>query len=349
VACAALVLVAGGRGGTPDLAARAYAATTGEGVIHWRIEQHNFSNGNDIEHLRIEGWARNGVTHITRSRVRRGKTSLVSDNRTAEGRSRTYLASADDYISSPAPTHTSTANPLVDGDPFAIFRRAYRAGKLTKIGPQRYRADLPGNDANGPSPIYDLDAKTALPRRFTLSDTVMSGAKRYDNRLVMRFTVYERLPFTPRARAKLRLQPHPGAGPKDDPAADHFAVLRGDRRPGPGAMRAIRGFARDSSQAELDAGGARALSRGHYLIPGHGSVCLGVLKKAGFGAACTTTAQAVKHGIAIGDPKTGKIIGVPDGVKALRARESGGGSETVAVRGNVARLPFRAYQWRFVR
>jgi hypothetical protein len=123
----------------------------------------------------------------------------------------------------------------------------------------------------------------------------VSGAKRYENRLVMRFTVYERLPFTPANRAQLRLLAHPGAGPKDDPAADHFAVLRGDRRPGPGALRPIQ------------------------------------------------------HGIAVGTPKTGKTIGVPDGVRALRARESGGRSETVAVRGNVATLPFRAYAWRFVR
>jgi hypothetical protein len=219
VACVAVLQLAGGRGGTPDLAARAYAATTGNGVIHWRTEQHNYSDGHDIEHLRIEGWARNGVTHIVRSRVRRGEARLIDDRRTAGGRSKTYIAAADDYISGPGPT-SSSANPLAGGDPFAIFRRAYRTGKLKQVGPERY-----------------------------------------DNRLVMRFTAYERLPFNRTNRAKLSLLAHPQAGPKDDPPADHFAVLGGDRRPGPGALRAIQGLTGQQGQIALDAAGARAITR----------------------------------------------------------------------------------------
>jgi hypothetical protein len=350
--CLVILLAPGGRGGSPSLAARAYAATTGGGIIHWRTEQHNFSNGNDIEHLRSEGWSRNGVTHVVRYAMRRGKARLIDDTRTAEGRSRIYLASSDDYLSTPGTTGSSaranSANPLDGGDPFAIFRRAFRSGKLTKLGAQRYAVDLPGNANNGISAIYDLDPRTALPKSFTLAGTVSNGAKRYDNRLVMRFVTYERLAFTQANRVKLRLLAHPGAGPKNDPAASHFAVLRGDRRPGPAAMRFITRLAHQERYS-LDADGARALGSRHYLVPGHGYVCLAVAELAGGGASCAAIAHAVKHGISLGTPAAGITVVVPDGVKALRARERGGRSETVAVHKNSARLPFGAYRWEFVR
>jgi hypothetical protein len=346
-AVCAVILLASGRDGAPSLAARAYAATTGEGIIHWRTEQHSFSNGNHIEHLRTEGWSRDGVTHVVRYAVRRGKLRLIDDSRTAEGRRTTYVAASDDYVSGVASASRGSTNPLASGDPFAIFRRAYRTGKLRQVGPQRYAAELPGH-ANGPSAIYDLDSVSALPTAFTLTDSVVSGGKRYDNKLVMRFTAYERLPFTQAHRVKLRLQAHPGAGPKDDPAARHFAVLRGDRRPGPGAMRAIELFA-GYNRYGLDASAARALSGGHYLVPGHGYVCLLIATARGIGGACVTVAQAVRHGIATGTPAAGFTVGVPDGVKALRARLRGGTSTSVPVRDNRARLPLGAYKWQFVR
>ena len=54
-------------------------------------------------------------------------------------------------------------------------------------------------------------------------------------------------------------------------------------------------------------------------------------------------AQAVKHGVSSGNPRVGITVGVPDGVKALRARERGGRAATVAVREKrtaaVQRLP----------
>ncbi len=344
----AVLLAPGERGPERSLAARAYAATTGEGIIHWRIERHSYSNGHHIDHQRVEGWARKGVTHSVRYTVRRGKARLTDDNRTTPKRSRTYIAASDDYISVPVSSSRTMANPLAGGDPFAIFRRAYRTGKLRKLGPQHYAVELPGNP-KGASAIYDLDARTALPRSFTLTDSNVSLGKRYDNKLVMRFEVYERLPFTATNRARLRLLPHPGAGPKDDPAAEHFAVLRGDRRPRPGAVRAIRGFAGQVSQFALDAGGARVIAPGRYLIPGHGYICLGSSAGRGFGGGCVTIAQAVKHGIASGLPASGITVAVPDGVTALRARKRGGGSETVAVRRNYVKLPVGAYAWQFVR
>jgi hypothetical protein len=296
----------------------------------------------------IEGWARRGVTHLLRYEVRRGKARLVDETRTAEGRWKTYLASSDDYLSGTEPRGNS-ANPLASGDPFATFRRAFRTGKLSKVGPQRYAVDLPGNDDNGISAIYDLDPETALPKSFTVSSSTVSHGKRYDNRTLMRFTTYEQLPFSQANRVKLRLLPHPGAGPKDDPAADHFAVLRGDRRPGPGALRSIKMLASHMQHFALDADGARAISPGHYLVPGHGYICLATSNANGFGAGCATVAKAVRNGIGTGTPTAGLTVGVPDGVKALRARMRGGTFETVPVNNNGAALPFSAYAWDFVR
>jgi hypothetical protein len=348
--CVIILLLPGGRGGTPSLASRAYAATSGDGVIHWRTEQHTYLSGHQVEHRREEGWARNGVTHIVRYAVRRGNVRLIDDSRTADRRLRMYLASSDDYLSTRVPNGKGiSTDPLASGDPFATFRRAFRTGKLTRLGPRRYAVDLPGDADDGISAIYELDPRTALPTRFTLSTSVVSRAKRYDNKLVMRFETYERLPFTPANRAKLRLLPHPGAGPKHDPAAAHFAVLRGARRPGSGAMRAINRLADQQQHFALDASAARAISPGHYLVPGHGYICLATSSSKGFGAGCVTIAHAVKHGVSTGNPVTGITVGVPDGVKALRARERGGKSETVRVHDNHATLPSSAYQWQFVR
>jgi hypothetical protein len=343
-----VLLAPGGHGGARSLAARAYAATTGAGIIHWRTEQHSYSDGHEIDHQRDEGWARNGVTHVVRYEVRRGEARLTFDSRIAGGRAKTYIASADDYLSVPAAKRTS-ANPLATGDPFAIFRRAYRTGRLHSLGPRRYAVDLPGNDHTGISAIYELDPRTALPTSLTVTGGVVNAGRRYDNRTVMRFTTYQKLPFTPVNRAKLRLLAHPGAGPKDDPAAPHFAVLRGDRRPGPGAMGTIGRLAGSDRRFGLVAGGARAISRGRYLVPGHGYICLGASARKGFGFACVAIAQAVEHGIAMGTPAVGITVGVPDGVRALRARERGGRSETVPVHDNGAKLPFGAYRWEFVR
>ena len=55
------------------------------------------------------------------------------------------------------------------------------------------------------------------------------------------------------------------------------------------------------------------------------------------------------HGIGSGTPASGITVVVPDGVKALRARQRGGASDTVPVRDNLATLPFSAYQWQLLR
>ena len=245
-----ILLLPGGRDGTPNLAARAYAATTGEGIIHWRTEQYGYSNGRQVEHQRSQGWAGEGVTHVVRYEVRRGNARLVDDTRTVGGRSKIYIAAADDYLSTSAPTGNS-GNPLGSGDPFAIFRSAYRSGKLRRVGSQRYAVSLLANDPNGREAIYDLDPRTALPKRFTLTGSTTNGGKRYDNQsraAVRDLRAAARQPSQP-GRAEPAATP--GRRPEGRPSRPPFrgAPRRSAPRPRRDARHLARRQAREASRA----------------------------------------------------------------------------------------------------
>lgn len=341
----ALVALAGDRPGTQSLAARAYAATTGPGVTHWRTEILMYSNGRFFDHQRVEGYTRGSTMRYTLSTVRRGTTRLIVETRISGRRSRTYLGSEDDYISGPAPPRSST-NPMQIGDPVATFRRAFRERKLRPAGPNRYAVELPG-----PRPrirlVYEFDPKTALPTRLTIpSSTVTPTGRRYENRTEMRFVVYERLPATAANVAKLEMAAHPGAGPKDVDPADHFRVLRGGAPPNPAAARRLAALASNLPRRfGLRPAQARRLTGAFYLLPGHGYLCL--VTRSGGG--CATVDQALRRGVVVGSPRGLRTIAAPDGVVALRVRLRGGKTSTVAVRDNAARLPAAGYAWSFIR
>src|ERR1700743_3011606 len=61
VIAAAVVLAT--HGDSPSLAARADAAGSRPGIVHWRIELSGYSNGRLGSRQRIEGWALGKVTH----------------------------------------------------------------------------------------------------------------------------------------------------------------------------------------------------------------------------------------------------------------------------------------------
>jgi len=353
------VLLFGDRADGPDLSARAYAATTGPGIVHWRTEIVGSSGGRVGSRQRTEGWARNGVTHELRYDVVHGKAILQSDSRTAGGRTTTWIRAERDYLRFPARRQAGT-DPFSFGDPFAIYRRAYRAGKLTKVGPARIGIDLPGrsddNRRGAPLTYYDIDPKTALPIRFvvkTPAGPALPGTseKRRASETVMTFAVYEKLPFDDTTRKLLRLLPHPSGGPTDIPAAEHYAVLRTGARPDAAAAKRIAQMARTMmGGGRLDADAARTIAPGKYLLPGPKHLCLvHVMPGGGAGGGCKTTEEALKRGLSSLELGRAVSLVVPDGVTAVRARLRGRRYERVDVRGNFARLPAATFAWQFLK
>jgi hypothetical protein len=138
----ALVVIAsvdGGRSGL-DLADRAYAATTGPGIVHWRTEVETRTNGHDEPPRRIEGWARGGVQHIIYTDVRGRRAVLTSEERIVGTRMQAYVSGADIIFDRPTPTTKATTalGTLPPGDPLAAFRAAYRIGRLRPAAANRY-------------------------------------------------------------------------------------------------------------------------------------------------------------------------------------------------------------------
>jgi hypothetical protein len=101
----------------------------------------------------------------------------------------------------------------------------------------------------------------------------------------------------------------------------------------------------------LDAGAARTVAPGMYLLPGPKHLCLvRVLPgRGGAGGGCKTTEEALERGLNALEPGRAVWLVVPDGVSAVRARLRGGRSERVAVRRNFARLPASAFAWQLLR
>lgn len=118
------------------------------------------------------------------------------------------------------------------------------------------------------------------------------------------------------------------------------------RSSGPGVLRSIRMLASHMQHFALDAEGARAISPGSS--PATDTSASPPPTPTG-SAPAASRAKAVKNGIGTGTPTAGLTVGVPDGVKALRARKRGGTSEALAVNNNGAPLPFSAYAWDLVR
>src|SRR5262249_37135608 len=74
---AVLALLPGRSHPPKDLAARAYAATSGDGIAHWRLVFNTYVGGKlHHGHMRVEGWARHGVVHELNWNVVPGKTRL---------------------------------------------------------------------------------------------------------------------------------------------------------------------------------------------------------------------------------------------------------------------------------
>ena len=356
-ACAiALAIGLAGRSGGPDLAARAYAASTGTGVIHWRTEITSYTNGRRLRPQRMEGWKQGAVTHI----LFYEGTRLTFDFRVSGRRERSWMASTNDYVTTKVPAHRSFSPFSFGEDPFEAFRHAYRTGNLRPAGPGRFRVFLGKHvDSSLNTMTYELDPKTARPLRLVFRAQTPAAAGRTARRNVMisRFAVYEKLPATPANRAKLALLPHPGAGPSKIPAATYFAALRGGAPVTGASGGRVRGLASHMRDLHIDPDGIRELRPGVWLLPGRGYVCLAVKappisnrrqESLSVGAGCSTIAQAVKRGAEVGT-RRGITIAVPDGVTAVRAKQPGHPWRTFPIRRGIVDLPSLGYHWRLVR
>ena len=214
----ALVVIAsidGGRSGL-DLADRAYAATTGPGIVHWRTEVETRTNGRDEPPRRIEGWARGGVQHIIYTDVRGRRAVLTSEERIVGTRMQAYVSSADIIFDRPTPTTKATTalGTLPPGDPLAAFRAAYRIGRLRPAAANRYvvRA-VEHNPRVRQTTTYELDPETAEPVQLvSVTDYLTTGAHRTRHSVAtLRFALYERLSDSAANRSRLVMRPHPGA------------------------------------------------------------------------------------------------------------------------------------------
>lgn len=324
------------------LAARAFAAVTKPGVVHWRtaLRTHVGNQGNT--QTVTEGWSHNGVTHILMWGLYSHKPHLELDLRTADGRTTTWSPADEHVRQSKAAPASSDPNHL--DDPMAIFRRAFKAGKLSPLGPSRLKVDLPGRSDNEGdfTAYYDIDPETSRPVRYVV--TRPDGPA-----MTVHFRVYETLPVNAATLAKLRLLDHPAPASDSTTALVHFAVLRQGTQPTGKLGAAVR---RATRFRHLDASTARKVAPRIALIPSDDGVCLIAVVASGTGSSCTGLTHALKRGIGMGVPnpaplptsagvtglKAGVDLVVPDGVEAVKTRFNGRWTRR-PVRGNFIHLP----------
>ena len=330
-----------------SLADKAYAATSGPGIVHWGTETTNFRDGKPVAPQRSEGWARGEVQHILQYARSDGRMRVITDLRSDAKASRSWGAGANDYTDGPALRRDSAVRL---GDPFAAFRRAHRAGHLIRLGPGRYAVKpAAGTPAYG-SIVYELNRRTGMPLRQVLETRVPAAAGRAEHRYrsVMRFATYERLPDTTANRQLLNLLPHPGAGPVILDARPHFAVLRTAKPLTAAQRRVARAFeqARYGAKGQLRVEDARPARAGVVLLPGRGYLCVFVRG----GGTCATIDRAVERGMAFGGSRVdGMVVVVPDGVRSVRGRLPRHAWRTFAVSDNVAILPNGGHRFRLHR
>jgi hypothetical protein len=336
-----------------DLAARAYAAVTKPGVVHWRTALRTHVGGEGNTQMVAEGWSHDGVTHILMWELYNHKPHVALDMRTADGRTTTWSSASDRVTHRKAARTGSDPNQL--GDPMAIFRRAYQARKLSPLGQDRLKVDLPGRSDNQGdyTAYYEIDPKTSLPLRYITAEP--NGS-----RSTLQIRVYETLPFDAATRAKLRLLRHPSPASVHTTATAHFAVLRQGAPPTGELGAAVKQIA---SSQHLDGSAAREIAARIALIPTSDGICLITANASGAGLGCVGLTHALKRGVGTGipnpaplpssahvsgRPKAGIDLAVPDGVVAVKTRFHGTWTRR-PVHGNFVHIPRFSGQYVLVR
>jgi hypothetical protein len=353
----ALLLLADGTREGPDLAARAYAATGGSGVIHWRVDDAILVSGHaPTQYSHVDGWSSRGVTHV----VFYDGGHLETDIRTAGGRYREWDRVLGEYSHGAVPTDERGLHETLNQfhDPIAALRTAYRAHKLVRLSATRYSVGV-----EHLSLVYELDPRTGVPQRLIVRYPTAPSLRRTID--LMRFAVYQRLSATAANRAKLALLPHPSAGPSSASAVAHFAVLRHGPPLSSATMAKLRRVVSNMASFRLDVGAARRIARNTWLVPGRGFICIASASggpSGSMGIGCNTIPHVIRDGYGVGGPAAGAlrrgrtddrsghtIVVVPDGVTALRLRQRGHPHGVVRVHDNAAELTGFGYTWTPIR
>jgi hypothetical protein len=349
-AVAVLLLALGGGGaGTPDLAARAYAATaTSHGVKHWRIDMANFrADGKQRSHQRTEGWERGAALHVVRTEFHNNKPRVTFDYRQVGHRTRAWMSVSNTYSDITLPRKRRLSGEDVTfrfGDPMLAFRIAYQQHRLRDLGHGRFGVVF--RNIRMGDVVYEVDPESGRPLRLVLTGNP------HGTREVWTFTTYETLPDTRANRGKLLLLPHPGAGPGTQDPATYFRVLRDGARPAPGWQQAIDRMSAGSHRFGADPSTARVLTKDVFLISGRHYLCVdakaevsgspALARRLGggysMGGTCVPIAKAIRNGIAVGQGGDTLLV-VRDGVRAVDARRWTGAWRRYPVTGGFARLP----------
>jgi hypothetical protein len=355
-AVAVLLLALGGGGaGTPDLAARAYAATAAHGVTHWQVDLFNYTSAGKLGmHQRTEGWRRGATMHVVHSELHHGREHATADTRTVGHRVTTWMSISDTYDRMTLPRRRSSSSEDVtfrDGDPMLAFRAAYQEHRLRDLGHGRF--DVVFRHMPPGSVVYEVDPDSGRPLALVMTNP--------QSRSVWRFTTYESLPDTKANRDKLLLLPHPGAGPGDQDPKAWFRVLREGPRPPARWQRLIdrmggftqRRFGEDPSTA-------RMLTKDVILIAGRHYICMDqvstrisgspklarMLAGPSIGGTCVPIKKAIESGVSVGGPD-GVTVAVPDGTTAIETRYRWHGPwKRIAAPRGYARLPGLGYEVR---
>ncbi len=223
---AAIVLIAllGAGGGTPNVAAEMYQATTpGSGVLHMSTLT-EMTVGSQTRTSREEIWSEQNPRRL-RLVLNDGEETIESALSTVPMKLLQWSEAKPDQIVQSVPTGIA----MSEQTGVQILRGLYSKGELTNAGqttadgqaawllevhPQQPLPTLGGRPV--PNPTVAVSASTFVPLEFT--DYSVTSEHGTPEELVTKvhYTAYEELPRNPQDEASLELAAHPGATVKPE-------------------------------------------------------------------------------------------------------------------------------------
>jgi len=224
IAAALIVLLAAPGGGTPNVAAAMYQATTpGSGVLHMsRLTEKIVGNQTTSSHELFWSEQNPRRVHIVMSD---SEETIESALTTRPLKLLQWSQSHPDAIVQSVPAGIEST----EQTPVDVLRELYRKGELTQAGkstvdgqpawllevhPTQARPTLNGQSL--PNPIVVVSASTFVPLEFTESSVTTEHGTPELLVLKEHFLAYEELPPNAQDEALLALAQHPGASVKSE-------------------------------------------------------------------------------------------------------------------------------------